>query len=241
MAFLGWNPGDEREIFSMRSLIKEFSLERCQKGGAVFNIKRLDFLNGFYIRNLSLNRLTEKCLPYFIEAKFITPIEILNLNNNNSKKLKLKPQIKTREFKITRTGEIVEIDWISKIVAIEQERLKKLSEITELTDFFFKDKLDYSEELLKWKDMPDKEIKENLEKAEKILSGIREGEWTKENLENVLMPEAEKLGDRGKLLWPLRAALTGKQASAGPFEIAEILGKKRTLDRIKNAKVIVEN
>ncbi len=53
MAFLGWNPGEEREIYSLPSLIKEFSLERVQKGGAVFNINRLDFLNGFYIRQRS--------------------------------------------------------------------------------------------------------------------------------------------------------------------------------------------
>ena len=50
------------------------------------------------------------------------------------------------------------------------------------------------------------------------------------------MPEAEKAGDRGKILWPFRAALTGKKASAGPFEIAEILGKEKTLERIKMAQ-----
>ena len=238
MAFLGWNPGDEREIYSMNSLIKEFSLERVQKGGAIFNIKRLDFLNGFYIRNLSLEKLAEKCLPYFIEAKLITPIEILN-SNNNSSKLKLKLQIKTQKFKISETGELMNTDWISKIVAIEKERLKKLSEIIELTDFFFKDKLEYEKGLLKWKDMPDKEIKESLEKLEKILDRVGEGDWTKENLERILMPEAEKMQDRGKLLWPLRVALTGKQASAGPFEIAEILGKEKTLKRIIRAHNIL--
>jgi len=71
MAFLGWNPGEEREIYSLPSLIKEFSLERVQKGGATFNIKRLDFLNGFYIRQRSKEKLTELCLPYLIEAGFI--------------------------------------------------------------------------------------------------------------------------------------------------------------------------
>lgn len=75
MAFLGWNPGTEREIYSMASLIKEFSLERIQKGGAIFNIKRLDFLNSFYIRQRSLEKLTELCLPYLIEAGLIEKIE----------------------------------------------------------------------------------------------------------------------------------------------------------------------
>jgi len=62
-----------REIYSMPSLIKEFSLERVQKGGAIFNVKRLDFLNGFYIRQKSVEKLTELCLPYLIEAGFIEP------------------------------------------------------------------------------------------------------------------------------------------------------------------------
>jgi len=53
------------------------------------------------------------------------------------------------------------------------------------------------------------------------------------------MPEAEKMGDRGYLLWPLRMALTGKEASAGPLEIAEILGKEKTIKRIKEARGIL--
>ena len=47
------------------------------------------------------------------------------------------------------------------------------------------------------------------------------------------------MGDRGKLLWPLRVALSGKKASAGPFEIAEILGKKETIKRIEKAMKII--
>ena len=204
MAFLGWNPGDEREIYSLASLSKEFTLERVQKGGAIFNIKRLDYLNGFYIRQKSVKRLAELCQPYL-------------------------PQAKTED--------------LEKIVAIYQERLKKLSEIKELAGFFFENKLEYDKELLKWKEMNDKEIRSSLDKTEKIFSKIKGDEWQKENLEKFLMPEAEKIGlpagqagDRGYLLWPLRVALTGKEASAGPFEIAAILGKEKTLKRIKDAK-----
>ena len=46
----------------------------------------------------------------------------------------------------------------------------------------------------------------------------------------------KEVGDRGYLLWPFRVALTGKKASAPPFDIAEILGKEKTLERIKFAK-----
>jgi glutamyl/glutaminyl-tRNA synthetase len=244
MAFLGWNPGIEREIYSLPSLVKEFSLEKVQKGAAVFNIKRLDFLNGFYIRQKSTERLTEMCLPYLIEAGLITKGEGNPGNPGNpgdKEKLKLFEEGKP-EFKIKETGEGISLEILEKIVSIYQERLKKISEISELTDFFFKERLEYDKSLLRWKEMSDKETKDALDRLEKILSKIKKETWTKENLENALMSEVEKkglpadeAGDRGYLLWPLRVALTGKEASAGPFEIAEILGKEKTLKRIKEA------
>ncbi len=201
MAFLGWNPGTEREIYSLSSLIKEFSIERVQKGGAIFNIKRLDYLNGFYLRQKSIRKLAELCSPYLPKA---------------------------------------EPAYVEKIVAIYQKRLKKLSEISELTDFFFRDKLKYDKDLLRWREMSDKETKNSLAQLEKILSKIKPESFAKENLEKILLSETEKIGDKGRLLWPFRAALTNKQASAGPFEIAEILGKEKTIKRIKEARGIIK-
>jgi len=208
MAFLGWSPGDDREIYSLASLTKEFSLENVQKAGAIFNVKKLDFLNGFYIRQRSPEKITELCLPYFIGAGLVTKEE-------------------------------ADLDFLQKVVSIYQERLKKISEIVELTDFFFKEKLVFDKNLLKWKEMSDKEIQQSLDKSEKILSKIKTEGWNKENIEKVLLSEAEKTGNRGELLWPLRVALTGKEASASPFEIAEILGRDKTLKRIKEAKELI--
>ena len=208
IAFLGWNPGDDREIYSLPALVKEFELEKVQKGGAVFNIKKLDYLNGFYIRKKSPERLAELCLPY-LEEKGLIKKETIDLN------------------------------YLKSIVSINQERLKKLSEIIELSDFFFKEKLDYNKSLLKWKEMTDEEIKDSIDKLEKIFSKIKSGDWNKKNLESLVMPKAEKMGDRGILLWPLRAALSGRKSSAGPFEIAEILGREKTLQRLQEAKSLL--
>jgi len=72
----------------------------------------------------------------------------------------------------------------------------------------------------------------------KTLSNIKEPEWTKEKISEIIMPIANEIGDRGKILWPMRVALCGKKASAGPFEIAAVLGKEKTLQRIKNAILI---
>jgi len=224
MAFLGWNPGTEREIYSLASLIKEFSLEKVQKAGAIFNLKRLDFLNGFYIRQKSLDKLTELCLPYLIEKNLISKTN--------------------QKYQVVETGKLVDLSWIKKIIKIYQERLKKLSEISELCDFFFKEKIVYSPDLLKWKEMEKKEIIKALDWLKRVISEIDPENFNRENLEKILILEAENfakelskpVGDRGYLLWPLRVALTGKEASAGPFEVAEILGKENSLARIKAAK-----
>ena len=241
MAFLGWNPGTEREIYSLSSLVKEFSIERVQKGGAIFNIKRLNYLNSFYIRRKSLEKLTELCLPYLIEANLI---EELKDNPGHLKKTKkLFAEEEGGQFKIKEAGEQISLAVIEKIISLYQERLQKLSEIVELVDFFFKDKLEYDRGLLRWREASDKEISLAIDKLKNILPKIKEEDWKEKNLENLLLKEAEdfslkinKVGDRGYLLWPLRVALTGKKASAGPFEIAEILGKEKTIKRIKEAR-----
>ena len=196
LALLGWSPGNDAEILSQDEIVEQFSLDKVQKSGAVFNTEKLDWMNGEYIRKMPLGELTNLSKAYL-------------------------PQD-------------TDLD-LQKIVALEQPRMKKLSEIGDSTEFFFKDKLEYDPELLKWKDMSGEKLKAILETLEKLLDEIPEEDYTKEKLEKILMPEAEKIGDRGKLLWPLRVALTGRKASPGPFEVAEILGKKRCLIRIKEA------
>lgn len=202
LALLGWNPGDNREIIAKDDLIKDFSLQKIQKAGAVFNSQKLDWLNGHYIRQKDLAELTKDCLPFLAKIKGTSGV----------------PQ-----------------DYCQKVIGLYQERLKKLSEITELCDDFFQETLEYPQELLFWKEAKETETKIALEKILNLLEPIKIGDWTKENLEKVLMPEAEALGNRGALLWPLRVALTGKKASAGPFEVAEVLGREKTLKRINDA------
>jgi glutamyl-tRNA synthetase len=65
IAFLGWNPGDEREIFSLEQLVQEFTLERVGKSGAVFNIEKLNWLNQQYIKLKSNEELAQLIKPHF--------------------------------------------------------------------------------------------------------------------------------------------------------------------------------
>lgn len=65
MASLGWNDGTEQEIFTVDELIKKFSLERVQRGGARFDEKRLLWMNGAHIRMLTLDSLHEKVAGFW--------------------------------------------------------------------------------------------------------------------------------------------------------------------------------
>lgn len=68
IAFIGWNPGDEREVMSLSDLVENFSLERVQKNGAVFNSVRLDWYNKEYIRKMDSAALADILMQYLPES-----------------------------------------------------------------------------------------------------------------------------------------------------------------------------
>jgi glutamyl-tRNA synthetase len=72
VAFLGWNPGDTREIFSMHELINDFSLAGVSKAGAIFNIEKLDWLNGQYIQKMTGAQLLTRVKPLLEEQGLAT-------------------------------------------------------------------------------------------------------------------------------------------------------------------------
>lgn len=71
LALLGWAPEEEEEIFSMEQLVEKFSLDRVSKSPAVFDVDKLKWINGFYLRNLPAEKLQEMALPYLQEAGFV--------------------------------------------------------------------------------------------------------------------------------------------------------------------------
>jgi len=64
MVFLGWSPGDERELFSLDELVAEFSLERVNRADAVYDVQRLDHFNGVWLRRMDMDTLAERALPF---------------------------------------------------------------------------------------------------------------------------------------------------------------------------------
>jgi glutamyl-tRNA synthetase len=203
IALLGWNPGTEQEIFSLDELTKQFDLKKLHKAGAIFDYKKLDNINGQYIRQLSVKQLAGLCVPYLAEAHGDA------LQNYSD-------------------------EYITKVVSLEQERLKKLSDIVGATQFFFTDVLEYESALLVWKKTDKTIIINNLTIILQKLTTVKQ--WNKVNLEKEIMQFIQdKNLSNGEVLWPLRVALSGQQNSPGPFEIAEVLGKEESLRRIEEA------
>jgi len=214
IALLGWNAGTDQEVYTLNELEKQFSLDNVHKAGAVFDTDKLDWINGQYIRKLSLDEFYEKCLPFMSEL--ITPGKI--------------------NVKINQTGESVKPGFIKKILSLEQERIKKLSDIACHTKYFFVPELEYDAKQLIWEKSDQEKTLQNLQNLATLFSKISKHEFTKENLEKIVFEFIENNSlDNGSMLWPMRFALSGREKSPGPFEIAEALGKDKTVERIKKA------
>lgn len=199
VVFLGWNPGDEREIFSLQELVKEFSLEKINKAGAVFNLEKLDWFNREYLKKMTNKKLSEICEPLFRDKRY----------------------------------EISDKKWSEKIVALEKERATTLVELVESVRFVFEEP-NYEPELLVWKKSSREETKQNLAKLSHFLAKLNG--FFRENLETKIGEWIKKNGlGTGDVLWPMRVALSGQKNSPGPYEIAEVLGKKKSLERIEIA------
>ncbi|MBU1087215.1 MAG: glutamate--tRNA ligase [Candidatus Omnitrophica bacterium] len=71
LALLGWNPGTDKEMFSLKTLVKEFSLKRVNKTAAIFDMTRLNWVNGQYIKDMDIDKLTQMIIPVLREKGYI--------------------------------------------------------------------------------------------------------------------------------------------------------------------------
>jgi glutamyl-tRNA synthetase len=123
LALIGWSLDDKTEIITRQQLVDNFSLERIGKTGAIFNKEKLDWMNGVYIRSLSVEDLTNSALPFL--EKY------------------LPPEVKRP----------LGVSYVRRVMPLIQERAKKLIEVPGLVKFFFVEELVYDPALLIAKNM----------------------------------------------------------------------------------------
>lgn len=208
VALLGWNPGkgSTQEIFTLDELVEAFDFAQIHKGGAVFDLKKLDWMNGEYLKKLSVDEL-------YIRAE-----EFGQFQN---------------EFFATVGDEQKTESFLKRVLSVERDRLVRLTDIGIQNPFFFSD-IAYDAKLLHWKDNDVAMTRASLEQAEKLLNEFDDATW--ENLtsieEKLLAAAGEKRGD---FLWPLRVALTGAERSPSPAQVTWVLGKTESLSRVQQA------
>lgn len=220
IAFLGWNPGTEDEIFSLPELVQKFSLERVQKAGAIFNLEKLNWLNGHYIREMKTIDLAKTIL---IRCKSEKWFKETTYNSITEESLTCDSDMESNNF--------------LKYTACIQTRMKTLNDGPEMIKPFLLEELDYDTKLFEHKKM-------KIDKATAVLAlehslpALEElDDYSNEEiLKETLAKVIEKLGVKnGQVLWPLRVALTNEEYSPGVFELMVVLGKTSTLKKIQSA------
>jgi glutamyl-tRNA synthetase len=109
LALLGWSLDDRTELLSREELTRHFSLERVGKTGAIFNKEKLEWMNGIYLRRLSLAEFVRQAVPFLDRGL---------------------PESVRRPL---------DESYVSQVLALIQERVKTLAEVPQLADFFFVD------------------------------------------------------------------------------------------------------
>ena len=207
LAFIGWNPGDEREILSPSEFIEAFSLEKIQRSGGGYNIEKLNWINREHIKKLPIEVQQEYILKYFSDSiKGESEFSIPRLKN-------LVPLIVER------------IEKFSDVQAMVASG--------ELNYFFEIPTLDLSK--LNFKETSPADTKKHLGNLVNILERSEEEDWRIEFIKDEIMEYADTLTKRGEVLHPLRYCLSGAEHSPDPFTIATIIGKEETLSRINHA------
>ncbi len=198
MGFLGYTYS--KDIISADEMVQEFELEKVHKSGAIFDVKKLNWINSQYIKQLPA-------------------AEFKNLIHSTS------------------SGQ-AGLNISDGAMPLITERLEKLSDVQNF-DYFWKEP-EYDPNLLKWKKFSLEDSKKTLEKVRELLL---KSNFNKDELRNNLDELGKEIGDpsnpsgqaRGLVYWPLRVALTGREKSPDPVDIAFVLGRQKVIKRINNA------
>lgn len=224
LALLGWNTSDEQEFFNTEDLIHHFSLDRVHKSGAVFDIKKLEHINGKYIRDFSTEEFAQTLQTFWKNTHSENPDSWF-----------------PKSWDIEK---IKDPQYFLKALALVHERTKKLSEVQEFLHplYISTQNLDYSPSLYTHKKMKTspQTAPESLNFSLKILQEYK-GEWTSEALKTLFMEKINQEGYKnGFILYPLRVALSGEEFSPGTLELLEIFGKPESIQRIQKGLEIVQ-
>jgi glutamyl-tRNA synthetase len=194
LAFLGWNPGTEQELFSMEELIAAFSLENISKSGAKFDIQKARWFNEQYLRQ--------------------------------------RPDADLAADLLTRFPAGTSIDQATQIVQLLKERVTFPEEIVREAGFLFQAPDTYDEAVVRSKWTPEVTAVLTAYAAELPSVEVLTAQEAKAVLHSVVERQGVKLG---KVMQPLRVALTGTGAGPDLMISMEIMGRDEVVSRLQTA------
>jgi glutamyl-tRNA synthetase len=212
LTIMGWALDDKTEIMSREELIAGFNLADLNPAPATFDSDKLEWMNGVYMRQLPEDDLADR---FRKRLEHDLPASIARPLDQNL---------------------------IASFTPLIRERVKLLSEVVELTDFFFTDEIPTlpANELLgrSFRKQPERAAPA-LASAANALESLQDN-WYAEPLESALRATAEELDIRaGDLFMVCRVAITGKRVTPPLFETMEIVEAQLCLERIRSAENIL--
>lgn len=207
IAMVGWNPWTEQEIFTREELIAAFSLERVIKSNAVYDFNRAMRYNSQYLSAMDDETFVTMLQEYLLK-RWNDEWKSLIATTDRAYRLTFAPYIKVR--------------------------IQTFAQFREWCQYFFKPihatpELVYREKMQVTKEL----IAEILPEVIELLTSL--ASWSEEAIKEALIAFiAHKWLKNGQLLRPLRAILTGVEASPGAFEMLTVLGKEASLERLRS-------
>ena len=226
LAFLGWNPGTEQEIFSLQELVSAFSIERIVKSGARFNPDKAHWYNREYLRMKSASDLTDLYIP-ILEAQGlkVVPDSAEGVGGASSGSAGLYPDFRAGVFPRS---------YVEAVVTLIKERASFVADFWTIAPYLFVAPASYNE-----KDRAKFWKEENYSlalRAASFVEGIPEP-WTHETVGTALEEYIRSNGwPMGKVMNCLRLALAGVSSGLGIADILVLISRNEFAHRIENIR-----
>ena len=205
LALLGWSPGNDIEVMTGEQMVELFSPDGLLKKAAVFDPRKLEWMNGQHLSLVALDELEPRVTRALAAAGLATAADLAARG-----------------------------DWYRALLDLLRVRARTIDDIVRQSAPYFRETIDYDPDAVakQWKDGP--ATRELLAEVRDTLAAT--GAWEAAPMEEALRALAERRGvAAGKLLQPLRVALTGLTVSPGIFDVLLMLGRERSLARLDAA------
>ena len=207
LALLGWSPGNDIEVMSQAQMIELFDTAGLQKKAAIFDPKKLEWMNGQHLSLMSSDELAERVAPAIEAAGLSTRAELDQRR-----------------------------EWFIGLLELLKVRARTIDDIVRQAIPYFRGKISYDADAVakQWKDRAG--TAGILAQARDALAGVDRWQAASLEEAMRLVAERLGFGDKaGRVFQPLRVALTGMAASPGIFDVLLVLGRDRSLSRIDDA------